>query len=34
VARANEWWNSAQYTQAKLIRQRAAYTKMIIVERV
>jgi len=32
VARANEWWNSAQYTRAKLIRQRAAYTKMIIVE--
>ena len=32
VARANEWWNSAQYTPAKLIRQRAAYTKMIIVE--
>jgi len=32
VARANEWWHSELYTEAKLIRQRAAKTKMIIVE--
>jgi uncharacterized protein (DUF1330 family) len=32
VDRANEWWNSEQYTQAKTIRQRAANTRMIIVE--
>ncbi len=30
--RANEWWHSEQYTRAKLIRQRAANTRMIIVE--
>jgi uncharacterized protein (DUF1330 family) len=32
VARANEWWNSETYEKAKIIRQRAANTKMIIVE--
>jgi uncharacterized protein (DUF1330 family) len=32
VERANEWWHSEIYTEAKLIRQRAAKTKMIIVE--
>lgn len=32
VERANEWWNSELYTKAKVIRQRAATTKMIIVE--
>jgi uncharacterized protein (DUF1330 family) len=32
VERANEWWHSEIYTEAKLIRQRAAETKMIIVE--
>lgn len=32
VERANEWWNSDMYTEAKIIRQRAADTKMIIVE--
>ena len=32
VKRANEWWHSPLYTEAKLIRQRAARTKMIIVE--
>jgi len=32
VARANEWWNSETYGKAKEIRQRAARTKMIIVE--
>lgn len=31
VARAKEWWNSAEYTTAKLIRQRAAHTKMLVV---
>jgi uncharacterized protein (DUF1330 family) len=30
--RANEWWNSELYNKAKEIRQRAAKTKMIIVE--
>lgn len=29
---ANEWWNSELYNKAKEIRQRAAKTKMIIVE--
>lgn len=32
VQRANEWWNSELYSRAKVIRQRAAKTKMIIVE--
>ncbi len=32
VDRANEWWASPQYTEAKVIRQRSAKTKMIIVE--
>ncbi len=32
VERANEWWHSEIYTEAKNIRQRAAETKMIIVE--
>ena len=30
--RANEWWHSELYSEAKIIRQRAAETKMIIVE--
>ena len=30
--RANEWWHSEIYTNAKIIRQRSAKTKMIIVE--
>ena len=29
--KANEWWHSDLYTEAKLIRQRAAKTKMIII---
>ena len=32
VERAKEWWNSATYSKAKDIRQRAADTKMIVVE--
>jgi uncharacterized protein (DUF1330 family) len=32
IERANEWWNSETYSEAKVIRQRAATTKMIIVE--
>lgn len=32
VARAKEWWHSDQYTVAKIIRQRAAFTKMIVVD--
>jgi uncharacterized protein (DUF1330 family) len=32
VQRANEWWHSEIYAEVKKIRQRAARTKMIIVE--
>ncbi len=32
VERAREWWNSDIYTEARSIRQKAAKTKMIIVE--
>lgn len=32
VERAREWWESETYTQARLVRQRAAETKMIILE--
>jgi uncharacterized protein (DUF1330 family) len=32
VERAKEWWNSPGYTEARLIRQKAAKTRMIIVE--
>jgi uncharacterized protein (DUF1330 family) len=32
VQRAQEWWNSDLYSPAKEIRQKAARTKMIIVE--
>jgi uncharacterized protein (DUF1330 family) len=32
VERAKEWWNSELYTKAKVIRQKAAFTKMLIVE--
>ena len=32
VDRAREWWNSDMYTEAKVIRQRAAFTKMIVVQ--
>lgn len=32
VEQANEWWNSEIYSKAKVIRQRTAKTKMIIVE--
>jgi uncharacterized protein (DUF1330 family) len=32
VVRAKEWWNSEMYTQAKVIRQRASTTKMIVVQ--
>jgi len=32
VERAKEWWNSEIYSNAKIIRQRAANTKMIVVE--
>ncbi len=30
--RAKEWWNSEKYSKAKAIRQRAATTKMLVVE--
>lgn len=32
VDRAKEWWDSEMYKKAKIIRQKAAKTKMIIVE--
>jgi len=32
VERAKEWWNSPEYSKAKAIRQRAADTKMIVLE--
>jgi uncharacterized protein (DUF1330 family) len=32
VERAKEWWNSEEYAPAKAIRQRAATTKMLVVE--
>lgn len=32
IERAKEWWHSPQYTEAKVIRQRSAKTKMIIAE--
>jgi uncharacterized protein (DUF1330 family) len=32
VERAKEWWNSDIYTKAKVIRQRTATTKMIVVQ--
>lgn len=32
VERAKEWWSSEQYTAAKVIRQRSAKSKMIIVQ--
>lgn len=32
VERAKEWWHSPEYTAAKVIRQRAAHTKMLVVE--
>ncbi len=32
VERAKQWWASPGYTKAKNIRQRAAKTKMIVVE--
>lgn len=31
VARAKEWWGSDTYSKAKVIRQRSAKTKMIVV---
>ena len=32
VERAKEWWNSETYAEAKAIRQKAANTKMIVVQ--
>ena len=32
VDRAKEWWGSEGYSKAKAIRQRAATTKMLVVE--
>jgi uncharacterized protein (DUF1330 family) len=32
VERAKEWWNSELYSNAKVIRQRTAATKMIVVQ--
>ena len=30
--RATQWWNSREYADAKLIRQHAAFTRMILVD--
>jgi len=32
VERAQEWWNSAEYAEAKALRQATASTQMIVVE--
>ena len=32
VERARDWWDSETYTRARLVRQRAAETKMIILK--
>ena len=32
VERAKEWWSSEMYTKAKVIRQSAATTKMLVVQ--
>lgn len=32
VERAKQWWISEEYSKAKVIRQRAATTKMLVVE--
>lgn len=32
VARARQWWASAEYSAAKALRQRTARTRMIVVE--
>jgi uncharacterized protein (DUF1330 family) len=32
VEHANQWWNSEEYAPAKVIRQGAATTRMILVE--
>ena len=32
VDKVKEWWNSIEYTGAKVIRQRSAKTEMIVVE--
>jgi len=32
VQRANEWWNSPEYSVAKAIRQRAGSTRMLVVQ--
>ena len=32
VEKAKQWWQSPEYTRAKRIRQRSAFTKMLVVE--
>lgn len=32
IDEAQAWWNSQEYTRARLIRQRAATTRMILLE--
>ena len=32
IERAKDWWHSPEYTEAKAIRQKAATTKMLVVE--
>lgn len=32
IERAKEWWHSDAYSAAKAIRQRSAFTKMLVIE--
>lgn len=32
VEKAQEWWHSPQYTEARQIREKAAQTRMLVVE--
>jgi uncharacterized protein (DUF1330 family) len=32
IARAKQWWESQEYSEAKGLRQKSAHTKMIITE--
>ena len=32
VERAQSWWSSAEYAEAKALRQRSASTKMVLIE--
>ena len=32
LERAKAWWSSPEYSQAKVLRQRSAHTRMLVVE--